>query len=438
MLQVTEEARRRAKELMEFIDGAPTAFQAAEEEQKRLAAEGFQPLAMGERWTLEPGCCYTVLFGDATLFAFRLADGDGAASAGFRLIGAHNDSPGFQVKSHPFITRAGYVQFNVEPYGGVILRTWLDRPLSLAGRVILRDASAPGGVRSQNVRIERPILIIPSLAIHMDRDVNREGAIQPQQMMLPILMMEDQGEQPDLFGLVAAECGLNADEILDADLFLYATEKGELIGANQEWISSGRLDNLAMAHAATMALLEASSGKNHQLIALHDHEEIGSSTRRGAASSTLMQLLRRISRALGGDAEDFDIALSRSFMVSCDAAHAVHPNHLQVADPTNRPLLNGGPVLKYAAAKSYITDGEGGARARLIAERAGVPLQTFHNHSDLRGGYTIGAMDEQWTGILNADLGNPILAMHSVRELGGVADHEAMIRFLKALLSDER
>ena len=273
----------------------------------------------------------------------------------------------------------------------------------------------------------------------MDREVNKNGEIKPQNMMAPIWCVADESnKRGDFLAVVADEVGISRETILDADLFLYDVQKGMLVGENEEFLSVGRLDNLAMCHAATTALTQAKTANVHQVIALHDHEEIGSMSRKGADSATLRDVLSRIVRSLGGDEEDFAIALAKSFTISCDMAHAVHPNHTGCADPTNRPLMNHGPVLKYAASKSYITDGEGGARVRLYAEKAGVSFQTFHNHSDKRGGATIGAMDEQWTSILNADVGNPILGMHSVRELGGVADHDAMIRTLTAFLSDEQ
>lgn len=434
-MKITKQARQRAKELLQFIDGSPTAYQTTEQEKALLNKAGFTQLTLTSRWKLEPEKTYYVEISDATIFAFRTAK---QADAGFHIIGAHNDSPGFQLKQNVNMPRSGYGQLNVEPYGGLILRTWLDRPLSVAGRLLVKDDS-PRGYTVKKIHLTRPLVIIPSLAIHMDREVNKNGEIRPQNMMAPIWCVADEpGKKGDFLAVVAHEVGISREAILDADLFLYDVQKGMFLGENEEFLSVGRLDNLAMCHAATTALTEANPANVHQVIALHDHEEIGSMSRKGADSATLRDVLSRIVRSMGGDEEDFAIALAKSFTVSCDMAHAVHPNHTDCADPTNRPLLNHGPVLKYAASKSYITDGEGGARVRLYAEKAGATFQTFHNHSDKRGGATIGAMDEQWTTILNADVGNPVLGMHSVRELGGVADHDAMIRTLTAFLNEEQ
>lgn len=433
MKKITKHAIKRAKDLISFIDEAPTAYQAAEVEKSRLEMAGFQRLRMDERWDLIPENGYYVELSDATVVAFRTGR---QADNGFHIVGAHNDSPGFQLKQNVNLHRNGYDQLNVEPYGGLILRTWLDRPLSIAGRILVRDAS-PKGYTIRKVKLDRPLLIIPSLAIHMNREVNQNGEIKPQEMMAPIWGVEGSPKK-DILEEVAQEAGVARDSILDYDLFLYDLEKGMLIGADQEMISVGRLDNLAMCHAAVIALIESRPGDFHQVIALHDHEEISSMSRKGADSATLRDILSRIVRAMGGDREEEAIALAKSFTISCDMAHAVHPNFANVADPTNRPVINGGPVMKYAASKSYITDGEGGARVRLYAEKENITLQTFFNHSDRRGGATIGAMDEQWTTILNADMGNPVLGMHSVRELGGVADHDAMIRLLTAFMNDEK
>lgn len=429
----TMTARERALDLISFIDASPTAYHAAENAKQRLLDAGFQELDPSVRWTLEPGGAYVVSPAAATIFAFRLS---ADPKAGFRLVGAHNDSPNYQLKEEAGVTKEGYALLNVEPYGGVIHRTWLDRPLSVAGRVLIRDAEAPDGYRAECVRVDRPLLIIPSLAIHMDREVNKEGEIKASKM-LPLWSLAPGAEKPDFMAVLADEIGVARGDILDYDLSLYDVQKGMLIGAHEEFISIGRLDNLAMGHAALVALIESEGADVHQVVALHDNEEIGSFTRRGADSTTLRDLLDRITLALGGDLEDGMAARAKSFMLSCDMAHAVHPNYPDVADATNRPVLNGGPALKMAAARSYITDGEGGARVRLLAENAGVKLQTFHNHSDKRGGATIGSMEEQWLGILSADLGNPTLGMHSVRELVGVEDHSAMIDLMHALFMNK-
>ncbi len=421
-----EGAVERARDLINFIDASPTAYQAAEAEKAILEKAGFKELKTDCRWELGPNESYYVEVSDASIFAFRTGT---RAANGFHIIGAHNDSPGFQLKEKVDMTGSGYGQLNVEPYGGLILRTWLDRPLSVAGRLVYRDSSEKG-YAIKKVDLKKPLMVIPSLAIHIDRDVNEKGSIKPQYSMAPVWTLDDGDPDSDFIKYLAEETGLKKEDILDYDLYLYDVEKGMLIGPNQEFISVGRLDNLAMCHAAVTALTEAGDSEYHRLIALHDNEEIGSMTRRGADSASLRDILSRIVRAMGGDAEDFAMALAKSFTISSDMAHALHPSHVSEADPTNRPILNKGPVLKYAACKTYISDGEGGARVRLCAEKAGVEMQTFHNHSDKRGGVTIGSMDEQWTTILNADIGNPVLGMHSVREMGGTLDHMAMIKLM--------
>lgn len=426
MLNITEKAINRAKDLINFIDNSPTAYQAVEEEKKILEEAGFSRLDPEDRWRLKKASAYYVEVSDATLFAFRTGDGP---DSGFNILGAHNDSPGFQIKESMNMNRSGYGQLNVEPYGGLILRTWLDRPLSVAGRILIKDDSEKG-YKSLKIDLKKPVLIIPSLAIHMDREVNRSGELKPQNDMAPIWCVGE--EEADFLELVSKEVGVERSRILSYDLFLYDVEKGVLLGSESEFISIGRLDNLAMCHAAVSSLVESKASSHHQLIALHDNEEIGSMTRRGADSVTLRDILSRIIMGLGGDREDFLISLSKSFTVSCDMAHALHPNHVGDYDPTNKVLLNNGPVLKYSASKSYITDGEGAAKVRMYANKKGIDFQTFHNNSDKRGGATIGAMDEQWTGILNADVGNPVLGMHSIRELAGVMDHDQMIEFMSA------
>lgn len=426
VLRDFEGAVKRAEDLINFIDASPTSYQAAESEKAILEKAGFKELKADQRWELAANKSYYIEFSDACVFAFRTGS---KADKGFHIIGAHNDSPGFQLKEKVDMTGSGYGQLNVEPYGGLILRTWLDRPLSVAGRLVYRDSSEKG-YAVKKMDLKKPLMVIPSLAIHINRDVNENGGIKPQYTMAPVWTL-DQGEgEADFIKYVAEEVGLKEEDILDYDLYLYDVEKGRILGPNQEFISVGRLDNLAMCHAAVTALTEAGDSEYHRLIALHDNEEIGSMTRRGADSASLRDVLARIVRAMGGDAEDLAIALAKSFTISADMAHALHPSHVSEADPTNRPVLNGGPVLKYAACKSYISDGEGAARVRLCAEKAGLEMQTFHNHSDKRGGATIGSMDEQWTTILNADIGNPVLGMHSVREMGGTLDHSAMIKLM--------
>lgn len=421
----TDAARDRVRDLMNFIDAAPTAYQAADEERKLLDEAGYRELEPGERWHFEPGDKRYITLSDTAVIAFRVGAG---AAAGFSIAGAHNDSPCFRIKAAPDQGAEGLELLNVEPYGGVILRTWLDRPLSVAGRVLLREGNEPV---SRRVVIDRDWMIIPSLAIHMDREVNGSGAINPQKVMTALCGVDRGADKKSFVAQLAAELNVCADAILDYDLFLYARERGCFVGTDQELFSIGRIDNLGMAHALLHALIEAEEGQKHRIVVINNHEEVGSGSLSGADSVQLRNVLQRIVIACGGDEEDFLRSLSSSFLISCDQAHAAHPNYPEVADPTNRPRINGGPVIKIAASKSYSTDAESAARFRLLAEKAGVPVQTFHNRSDRRGGSTIGPITERWTAIPSVDVGNAMLSMHSVRELAGVQDHEDMIQIIK-------
>lgn len=425
-----KQARERVRTLMDRIDRSPCCYQAAENECAILEKNGFKPLDMTERWTLNPGDARYVLIGDTCVVAFRVGE---TPAAGFHIIGAHNDSPGFQIKANADVKKEGVHQLNVEPYGGLIYRTWLDRPLSVCGRVILK--AEDGSLERRNVVVDRDWLIIPSLAIHMGRDVNDEGKINPQKEMIPFFALGHDGDK-DFLTRLAEELGVEREQILGTDLFLYSREKGTFVGDDEALFSIGRIDDLACAYAAVDALTETTAGPNHRLIVINDHEEVGSGTRKGANSAQLMNLLERIVLASGGDRQDYLRSLDASFLISCDQAHAVHPNYPEVADPTNRPRLNGGPVIKIAANRSYNTDGAGEALFRSLADKAGVPVQTFHNRSDRRGGSTIGPITERWTTIPGADVGNPMLSMHSVRELAGVEDHESMVRILKAFFGE--
>ncbi len=417
--------KKRVQDLLKYIDASPTAYQAVEVQKKLLKEKGFEEIDRGQAWALEPGDkCFLVL-GDAGIIAFIVGK---EKTAPFHILGAHSDSPSLRLKENPTMKKEGYSLLNVEPYGGLIARTWLDRPLSVAGRLIVStDDDKP---KSKLVDIDRSLLIIPSLAIHQDREVNAKGEIKPQKTLIPILGLAGD-DQVDILSIAAEAAGVNKEDIVDFDLHLYAREKGTFVGNEEEFFSVGRIDNLGMAFAELTALVEAKASDSHKLVVINDNEEIGSSTLRGADSASLRDVLHRIVLALGGSEEDFLISLANSFLISGDQAHAVHPNYPEVADPTNRPRMNHGPVIKISANKSYNTDAMSAARFRLLAKAAGVSVQTFHNHSDRRGGSTIGPLTEKWTTIPGVDVGNPMLSMHSVRELAGVKDHGDMIKVMK-------
>lgn len=418
-----------AQELIDFIYESPSAFHAALNVKNMLIKEGFTELKQEDKWKLEKGGKYFVTKNDSAIFAFVLGNGK-ISEKGFKLIGAHTDSPSFRIKPNPEMTSENtYVKLNTEVYGGPILNTWLDRPLGVAGRVTLKG-ECPLYPETKFVNINKPILIIPNLAIHMNREVNKGVELNRQKDMLPVISLvnEEMEKGNYLLNAVAAEIKVEPKDILDFDLFLYEFEKGKIIGLNDEFISSSRLDDLAMVHAGIKALINGGVSEATNVMACFDNEEVGSSTKQGADSELLSNLLERIVLASGGDREDFFRAISRSFMISADLAHAVHPNSGDKADPVNRPVINKGPVIKLAANQSYTTDSNSAAVYEQICEKAGVPVQRFVNRSDAPGGSTIGPISSTHLAIRSVDMGTPILAMHSVRELGGVKDHNYVLK----------
>ncbi len=426
---ITTEERQLAQELLDYIDDSPSTFHVVENTKQLLMGQGFEELSPEKRWTLIPGRKYFVTRNNSALIAFIVGQGD-VDLHGFRLIGAHTDSPSFRVKPSAEMAAEGhYLKLNVETYGGPILNTWLDRPLALAGRIVLRGAS-PFAPQIKLFRSNRPLLVIPNLAIHMNRKVNEGVELNKQKDLLPLLAQITAGLQKEglLINYLADNLPCLPEEILDFDLFLQADEKGCLLGLQQEFISSGRLDNLAMIHSGVWALAQAKPAFMTQVLACFDHEECGSTSKQGAASPFLAHVLERILIAQKKDREAYFQALAHSFLISADMAHALHPNAGEKHDPVNRPVLNGGPVIKISANQSYTTDAESAAVFTALCERAGVPFQKFVNRSDERGGSTIGPISSTHLDVRSVDIGNPILAMHSIRELGGVKDHLAMAK----------
>ncbi len=421
-----------AQDLIEFIATSPTAFHAVETATRRLTTAGFARLDESAPWKLEAGGKYFLTRNDSALLAFVVGRDDPATS-GFRIVGTHTDTPCFRVKPAPEIaTEGSYLKLNVEVYGGPILATWLDRPLSLAGRVALagRDPLQPKVVL---VNFGRPVAIIPSLAIHLNREVNDGLKLNKQVDMLPLL-----GQTPAKFekkgyfqGLLARELKVKAADILEYDLFLYEPGRGSLVGLESEFIQAPRIDNLASTHAGLAALMAAGAGKATTVLAAFDNEEVGSSTRQGAGSPLLATLLERVVTAMGGTRESYFRAVARSFLISADGAHAVHPNKGEKSDPTNRPVLNGGPVIKVAASQSYTTDAPSAAVLEAICRVARVPVQRFLNRSDERGGSTIGPISSAHLDTRAVDVGIPMLAMHSARELTGVRDPTYLMQALR-------
>lgn len=419
-----------AKELIQFINESPTNFHAVQNIKKHLIEKGFKQLFSGESWSIEPGGKYFVTKNHSSLFAFVPGAGS-IAENGFKLICAHSDSPTFRIKPHAEMPVEGkYLKLNTEVYGGPILYTWFDRPLSLAGRVLLKSDN-PLKPAIQFVNFKRPLLIIPHLAIHFNRAVNEQGnPLSKQKDMLPVMGMINEHFEKDnfLLKLIAEEMNIHPENILDFDLTLYNFEKGCLAGVNEEFISCGKLDDLAMVHAGMKALLDSGESSKTKVLAIFDNEEVGSGTKQGAASPILRTIIERIICSLGGSTEDLYRAIHNSFMISADMAHALHPNYVEKHDPTNHPVMNGGPVIKINANQKYVTDGDSAAVFRTICQIAGVPCQTFVNHSDMAGGSTLGNILLSQMEMRGVDIGNPMWAMHSVRETGGTLDHDYIIK----------
>ena len=416
--------KKLALELVDFLYDSPSACHGVKATQKILNENGFIEIKETDKWDLQPKGKYYVIKNDSALIAFEIGTGD-IEETGLRLIGAHTDVPGFRIKPNPqMISEGKYVKLNTEVYGGPILHTWFDRPLSIAGKVSLKGAS-PLKPETRLVNINKPLLIIPSLAIHMNREVNEGFKINRQVDTLPLLgLINDKLEKEDyLMNILAEELQVKKEDILNFELGLYEYEKGMLIGMNEELISSGRFDDLWMVYAGIKALVDSKENVATKVMICIDNEEIGSLTAEGANSTLLNNILERIALGLGKDREGYYRALANSIMISADLAHAVHPNLGDKHDPTNRPVLEGGPVLKIAASGSYSTDSFNGAVFAGICEAAGVPFQKFVNRSDVRGGTTIGPVTAANLTIPVIDMGAPVLGMHSIRELASVKDN---------------
>ncbi|MGG7178145.1 M18 family aminopeptidase [Clostridium paraputrificum] len=418
-----------AKELIDFISKSPSQYHGANTVKVMLDKEGFKELKESEKWKLAKGGKYYVMKNESAVIAFEIGQGE-LEEDGFRLIGAHTDSPTFKIKPNAEMkTENHYVKLNTEVYGGPILSTWFDRPLSIAGRVAIKGAS-PIKPEVKLVNIDKPLLIIPNLAIHMNRNVNEGYAYNKQKDTLPLLGFVNERFENEgyLINLISDTLGVSKEEIIDFDLFLYEYEKGCLLGMDEEFISSSRLDDLWMVFAGIKALIDSKESKSTKVMVCIDNEEIGSLTAQGANSALLKTLLERVALALGKDKEDFFRALSNSIMVSADLAHAVHPNQSEKHDPVNKPLLGEGPVIKIAASGSYSTDSYSSAIFQSICNSAGVPFQKFVNRSDVRGGTTIGPMSAADLCIPVVDMGAPLIGMHSVRELAAVKDNTYTVK----------
>lgn len=417
------------RELLDFINKSKTAFQGAHEVKNILDKNGFTEIKESDCWNLTKGDKHYIMKNDSAIIAFEVGCGQ-IEEDGFRLIGAHTDSPGFRIKPNAQMTvENNYVKLNTEVYGGPILSTWFDRPLSIAGRVTLKSDNV-FKPETRIVDVNKPVLIIPNLAIHMNRSVNEGYEFNRQKDVLPLLALCNEKLEKDnyLVNLLAETLKVEVSDILDFDLFLYEYAEGSLVGLNEELISCGRLDDLWMVFAGLKALTESNEIKATKVLVALDNEEIGSLTSQGANSSILENILERIALGLNKDREGFRRALSNSVMISADLAHAIHPNYTEKCDPTNKPVLGGGPVIKIAASGSYSTDSFAAGIFKGVCEKAGVPCQVFVNRSDMRGGTTIGPITAAKLNIPVIDMGAPLLSMHSIRELASVKDNEYTIK----------
>ncbi len=423
-------AKKINEELLNFLDNSPNAFFAVHNMEQILENAGFTRLTEGDSWDLAPGSrCFVTRNGSA-LIAFQIPDRPDPV--GFQIMASHSDSPAFKIKPNAeIVVDNAYIRLNTEKYGGMLCAPWFDRPLSIAGRVIVDTGS---GVETRLVNIDRDLLIIPNLAIHMNRQVNEGYSYNAQVDMLPLFC--EAGEEKDrLTRLIASEAGVRPEQILDSDLFLYNRMKGTFLGPEEEFIASGRLDDLQCAFASLQGFLQATPDQSIAVHCVYDNEEVGSGSRQGAAGTFLADTLRRINLALGGKEEDLMRRVASSFMVSADNAHAVHPNHKDKTDPTSRPLLNHGVVIKYSANQKYTTDAVSGAIFRTICRKAEVPYQTFANRSDMLGGSTLGNISQSQVSLNTVDVGLPQLAMHSPYETAGAKDTAYLVRAAQVLFS---
>lgn len=413
------------EKMLEFIEKSPTAFHAVENVRAVLKAQGFTELCEGHKWNIGKGKGYFVSRNNSSIIAFKVPAGD---FGGFMIAATHSDSPALKLKENPDLKDKFYVRLGVEKYGGMIDSTWLDRPLSIAGRVIVKSGA---GICTKLVDFEAPCAIVPNVAIHLNRKANEGNALNAAVDMLPVVATA-KDENVDFMTLVCEKIGANTEDILGADLYLYNAEKGCVWG---DFVSSPRLDDLQCVFASLKAFENTEAGESIPVLAVFDNEEVGSSTKQGADSTFMPFVLRKLSLSLGLDEAGFADKIANSMLLSCDNAHGVHPNHAEMTDSNHQCRLNGGVVVKFNANQSYCTDGVAGAILKLIAEKGNVPLQSYTNRADVRGGSTLGNIANTQLSTVSADVGLPQLAMHSSYETAGSKDTEYMVKLLEAFFA---
>ncbi len=415
-------AQEHVQGLLSFLRESPTAFHAVESICARLT--GFERLQENTRWHLEPGKRYYVTRNRSSIIAFTVP---ACGLAPFQMIASHTDSPTFRIKENAELSvRNQYIQLDVERYGGMILNTWLDRPLSVAGRLVVRSED---GVRSLLVNLDEDSTLIPNVAIHMNRDINNGYKYNPASDLMPLWSGKD--GKGSFLARIAKAAGVAQEDIIGSDLYLYNRIPGCVWGDEGEYLSAGRLDDLACAYTSMQALLNAADSSHINVCCVFDNEEVGSGTKQGADSTFLSDVLRRITLSLGYDDADYMALLSRSFMLSADNAHATHPNHPELSDPINQVYMNEGVVIKFNASQKYTTDGVSEAVFHAICRHADVPVQHFANRSDMQGGSTLGNISGSHVSVNTLDIGMAQLAMHSSYETAGTKDVDYMIRAMQ-------
>ena len=427
----------RVKRLLDFLDASPVNFLAAQNIATELEKAGYRKLDPREPiGIVKAGDKLYVTKNDSSVYAFHIGR-QPMAEAGFRMICAHCDSPTFRIKPNAeMLCEGGIVKLNTEVYGGPIMSTWFDRPLTIAGRVIVRGSDALNPT-TLLLHVKRPLLQISNLAIHFNRQVNDGVKLSKQKDMLPILgIINDELEKGNLLmNIICGELSIKPEQVLDFDLYLADATPACTFGVHDEFLSSGRLDDLSMCFAGLEAMIDTDTADATKVLAIFDNEETGSQTKQGAGSPFLAMMLQRIALAQSGSVEAWYQAIERAFMISADNAHAWHPNYSEKYDPTNHPVLGGGPVIKFNAAQKYASDAVSAAVFAEICRQADVPCQRFVNHSDVAGGSTLGNILASSIPLRGVDMGNAILAMHSCRETGSVADHlytvKAFTQFFK-------
>lgn len=453
-MSIMIEYQKYATEMLEFIEESPTCFQVVANLKAEMEKQGFIELRETEEWNLKMGEGYFVTRNNSSLIAFRIPKADtvavsgtepaegqegkaagsggcGKGIAGFHMIASHSDSPSFKIKESPEIAVENtYLKLNTEKYGGMILASWFDRALSVAGRIVVKEE---GGVETRLVNLRKDLAVIPSLAIHM----GKIAEYNPQVDMLPLYADCTDGKRKNvLMEQVARAAGVEQENILGHDLFLYTREKGRIFGENGEFVLSPRLDDLQCVFASSKAFLESAPKEYINVCAVFDNEEVGSGTKQGANSTFLEDTLWRIGEAMGLGRSGVLRMIAGSFLISADNAHAVHPNHPEKADPTNRPYLNKGIVIKYHGSQKYATDAVSAAKMKSLCEEAKAPYQTYANRSDIQGGSTLGNISTAHVSVSSVDIGLPQLAMHSAVETAGVKDTKYAVDVFKVFYKE--